>query len=590
MTEEISELRVGPTDEQRGVSIALRETVDKVNEIIRTFTAQVIELETELAALESSIAAPAPVAEVATPVETTVSEEQFGSMLTDFGVFIKPTPQSPNTIDAIPNSSTRRRTSSNYVDGAGRVVRVYDSAGEQDYDGELLGDGANRAVAGLNSSGDVQRDVPPLRIHYQDGTQFDTLRPAEPGAQVTNGKSLTVLTDRNLDNIDDTLTYRRPGSGYVDGSGRVSGVFDPAVGYRDGGQIGSGVSRANSGLNGSGDVQRSVPLIHAVTNIPALANGDGLIDRTQAFSGSFELPESTFGALTKSVVSSRERAYVPHHMWDFRGGLEGFSTVQIFAEHDANFVRLRSTGNDPQLISPPIAFPGARFPVVRIRIRRLEGSSWDGALYYATATHSFSGSFFGITPPPLAGTNPNHPWEVLELDMSQAAQTVGGADWINSAITQLRFDFGLSASDVFDVDWIALGSYSPNVGDLRPYAEGGTLRDRVGLVGQQTVRISGGIVSRYFDSVAGGDVIHVSPGHFANGPVNIFTPEAQWVVPSNGATYFIYYSHETAGMQYSQTKTVANNWDTIYLGFVTVSTSGGGGSTPPGDGGGVPIQ
>ncbi|KKM04104.1 hypothetical protein LCGC14_1767590, partial [marine sediment metagenome] len=43
-------------------------------------------------------------------------------------------------------------------------------------------------------------------VEYADGTPIDNLQPAEAGAEVTTGKSLTVLTDRELDNISDSVT------------------------------------------------------------------------------------------------------------------------------------------------------------------------------------------------------------------------------------------------------------------------------------------------------------------------------------------------------------------------------------------------
>jgi hypothetical protein len=41
------------------------------------------------------------------------------------------------------------------------------------------------------------------------------------------------------------------------------------------------------------------------------------------------------------------------------------------------------------------------------------------------------------------------------------ALTAGTDNWMNRTITQIRLDFGTSSSDVFDVDWIAVGRIGP---------------------------------------------------------------------------------------------------------------------------------
>jgi hypothetical protein len=80
-------------------------------------------------------------------------------------------------------------------------------------------------------------------------------------------------------------------------------------------------------------------------------------------------------------------------------------------------------------------------------------------LYYATAGHGFSSSYMAtITADPGMAD-----WYVLEWDMTNLA--AGGSDWSSSTITQLRIDLGsnTSASDVFQIDWVAVGSRAAGV-------------------------------------------------------------------------------------------------------------------------------
>lgn len=39
--------------------------------------------------------------------------------------------------------------------------------------------------------------------------------------------------------------------------------------------------------------------------------------------------------------------------------------------------------------------------------------------------------------------------------------TAGGTDWLTNTIIGLRLDFGTTASDIFDIDWIAIGRLGP---------------------------------------------------------------------------------------------------------------------------------
>ena len=111
---------------------------------------------------------------------------------------------------------------------------------------------------------------------------------------------------------------------------------------------------------------------------------------------------------------------------------------------------------DPQLISPLLSLAGVTFTHVRVKITRVAGSSWDGTLYYATAGHSWSGSYRKVLPNPNLTVGASI---VLEWDMSQLS--AGGTDWVDNLITRLRFDLGTGATDSFDIDWISIGRKAP---------------------------------------------------------------------------------------------------------------------------------
>jgi hypothetical protein len=104
------------------------------------------------------------------------------------------------TLDNIADSVTWKRVGSGYVDGSGRLYRVYDATLGAYREGSYLGDGAARATSGLATNGDVNRDVPPARVKYTDGTGLDALKPAAAGADKTvdqlAGSGVNLLWDQ----------------------------------------------------------------------------------------------------------------------------------------------------------------------------------------------------------------------------------------------------------------------------------------------------------------------------------------------------------------------------------------------------------
>lgn len=128
--------------------------------------------------------------------------------------------------------------------------------------------------------------------------------------------------------------------------------------------------------------------------------------------------------------------------------------VAATPETQAGFINLTNV-NDPVLQIPSnMGLVGQSFDKIFIRCRRVAGSAWDGSLYYSTASHGFQESTKGYIAQPTAlqtaGT-----WTTVVYDMANLAS--GGADWTNNIITTIRIDFGVIASDSFDIEYIAFG-------------------------------------------------------------------------------------------------------------------------------------
>ncbi len=181
--------------------------------------------------------------------------------------------------------------------------------------------------------------------------------------------------------------------------------------------------------------------------------GTGLVDRVEVVEGDNASQASQITALTARV----DAGFTPNYAWEFNNSLESWQPdANVQATLNTTFVRLTALDTDPRFRSPAgLSFAGALNTIIRMRIRRAVGSSWDGTLYYSVSGgHGESASYYKTIP----GVTADGEWHVIEMDMS--VLTAGGTDWVDNTITSLRFDWGNDAGDVIDVDWIAIGTQS----------------------------------------------------------------------------------------------------------------------------------
>lgn len=203
------------------------------------------------------------------------------------------------------------------------------------------------------------------------------------------------------------------------------------------------ISQADDGSGGRvSDAGSGNTVVDDLTSLP-ISLTDGLADRldTMAFNPAFV---ANFDATDASVTAADATLTLA----------DGVGT-------------LTATGSDPVLGISDLAIDGEISRYVRMRVRRTTGSSWDGKIYYATGSHSFSASYYvQITEPDVA----NNQWVVIEADMH--ALTAGGTDWRDNTITQVRIDLASTSGDVWEVDWVAIGQYGfPALDSFQPYGE-----------------------------------------------------------------------------------------------------------------------
>lgn len=140
-------------------------------------------------------------------------------------------------------------------------------------------------------------------------------------------------------------------------------------------------------------------------------------------------------------------------MSDFANkNLNGWTFNQATTSFVAGSLRVTSTGADPYMIRVAQA-NGNRH--IRLLIKRVAGTGWQGECFYANALHTHSQLFKKTVPQPIYGPDG---WGLLEFDMH--ALTAGGTDYEVNSMFEFRVDLGNSAQDVFDVQKVGLGGFA----------------------------------------------------------------------------------------------------------------------------------
>lgn len=158
-----------------------------------------------------------------------------------------------------------------------------------------------------------------------------------------------------------------------------------------------------------------------------------------------------------TAVANSQVAFSARQTWEFRGSAEGWVAANSSLATSTDTLTLTATAGNPQLGLTGLSIPGATYNKVRVRLRRVSGSGWRGALLYGTAAHNYSESYKKVLLDPVASTS----FVVIEFDMADL--TAGGTDWKSNTITSMRLDLGNVAGDAFEIDWISVGKYGHDV-------------------------------------------------------------------------------------------------------------------------------
>jgi hypothetical protein len=197
------------------------------------------------------------------------------------------------------------------------------------------------------------------------------------------------------------------------------------------------------------------PADKAQANVPAVAAGperDSPV-HWNATTGGFEF---------------NGRALKTAKLWTFDGSTEGFTAMgsKIMPAAGSG---IQVNIADPTIRSPKgLTVPGGQYPVVLVRLTRTAAASaWDGALYYSTSGHGETINFLGK---PTSGADPKV-GETTTLVYDMSHQALGGPDWMQQTINQIRFDLEDKPGGVFVIRQIAITEpLDPTASASRPPA------------------------------------------------------------------------------------------------------------------------
>jgi hypothetical protein len=166
-----------------------------------------------------------------------------------------------------------------------------------------------------------------------------------------------------------------------------------------------------------------------------------------------EFAQSSHRAWRLSLCGSARGDY----FWEFTNSSDGWTAGQAGLTVQGSYITHTSSTTNPWLWNTTLAVKGSENFIVRARIMKVSGpGAWEGNLYYRTVganSHDTIGSYVKTAPAPSDLST----WAIVEWDMRSL--TLGGLDWTKTdTITTVRMDFTQQSGDVFNIDYVELGT------------------------------------------------------------------------------------------------------------------------------------
>ena len=141
--------------------------------------------------------------------------------------------------------------------------------------------------------------------------------------------------------------------------------------------------------------------------------------------------------------------------WNFSGySLDSWTVLRGTLTGGVDTATFTVTSADANISLSGIGLIGQSNRYVLLRLRQLVAGTWEGNLFYTTAAHGYTASYYKQISIPTGLSAGG--WVTAIWDMH--ALTAGGEDWSQNTITGLRLDLVSSAAGSYEIDWISYGS------------------------------------------------------------------------------------------------------------------------------------
>jgi hypothetical protein len=202
---------------------------------------------------------------------------------------------------------------------------------------------------------------------------------------------------------------------------------------------------------------------------PGPAGYTGQLKATVGATSGLNLENAAGDTIGDQDILNTMASYTAISAWNFSNSAEGWVFGNGSATLNLEYITLTSSGLDPIFTSPTLSINGSLYPKIRARIRRTAGSigNWDGKIFYSTSGHGIVATYYQQ----MTNIASSNTWYVIEANMTSV---IGGGptnDWVTNTITSIRLDLGNQPGDVFDVDWVAIGTTVPSLWTSNTYID-----------------------------------------------------------------------------------------------------------------------
>lgn len=163
-------------------------------------------------------------------------------------------------------------------------------------------------------------------------------------------------------------------------------------------------------------------------------------------------PRVSYEGVNSPNIQIENGKFVPFKTWNFNGSTEGWGVAGGTISSASGYMRWAGTANNSYIRSPVISVDGSRDHVIRLRLRRVSGSTFIPDMRYSTSDHGEDTSYRIRDTTTTIGSD----WFYYDFDCFNL--TSGEDDWRNNIITRFRIYLS-SVQQTWEIESISIGRY-----------------------------------------------------------------------------------------------------------------------------------